>query len=312
MNTSLFKYAVEVERTGSISHAARNLMMAQPNLSKAIKELEESVGFAIFERTPRGVVPTPRGNVFLDYARSILSQIESIQALSAAAGKDLQQFGVTIPRGSWLSEAIVSFAAGLDGDMGLDLDIRETSSMEVINNVTSGRYNLGIIRYRSIYERYFSDFLAHHRLSSETIWEFELLVLLSREHELAHAEKLEPEMLASFTEIVHGDTAIPYLSAQTDTGRKHGAPAGRHIRLYERGNQFELLSRMPATFMWSSPIPRAMLDRYGLVQRRCSIPDNSYKDLLIYPAAHRFTVLEKQFIDQLDQTRDTVAGQTFA
>ena len=55
MNTIQFKYAIEVERTGSISQAAENLYMAQPNLSKAIRELEESLGFTVFERTPRGV-----------------------------------------------------------------------------------------------------------------------------------------------------------------------------------------------------------------------------------------------------------------
>ena len=53
MNTALFKYALEVEKTNSISRAAENLFMAQPNLSKAIKELEESVGFPVF-RIKRG------------------------------------------------------------------------------------------------------------------------------------------------------------------------------------------------------------------------------------------------------------------
>ena len=37
MNTALFKYALEVEKTNSISRAAENLFLAQPNLSKAIK-----------------------------------------------------------------------------------------------------------------------------------------------------------------------------------------------------------------------------------------------------------------------------------
>ena len=73
MNTLLFKYAIEIEHTRSISRAARNLMMAQPNLSKSIKELEDSLGFNIFERTSKGVIPTAKGEVFLDYARSILS-----------------------------------------------------------------------------------------------------------------------------------------------------------------------------------------------------------------------------------------------
>ena len=45
MNIIQFKYAIEVERTGSISQAAENLYMAQPNLSKAIRELEETWAF---------------------------------------------------------------------------------------------------------------------------------------------------------------------------------------------------------------------------------------------------------------------------
>ena len=42
MNTLHFRYAVEIEKTRSITQAAENLYMAQPNLSKAIKELENT------------------------------------------------------------------------------------------------------------------------------------------------------------------------------------------------------------------------------------------------------------------------------
>ena len=42
MNTTLFKYALEVERTRSITQAAENLLIAQPNLSKALREAEET------------------------------------------------------------------------------------------------------------------------------------------------------------------------------------------------------------------------------------------------------------------------------
>ena len=170
MNTLYFKYAVEVERTRSISRAAKNLNMAQPNLSKAIKEMEESLGFPIFERTPKGVVPTGKGNLFLDYARNILSQMDCIESLSASADQNVQKFGITVSRGSYVSSGIINFAAGLDERVGLDLDIRETSAMEAMNNVISGRYNLGIVRYRSIYEQYYTDFLAQHRICSEPIW----------------------------------------------------------------------------------------------------------------------------------------------
>ena len=45
MNTSYLAYALEIERVGSITQAAQNLYMAQPNLSKALKELEKELEY---------------------------------------------------------------------------------------------------------------------------------------------------------------------------------------------------------------------------------------------------------------------------
>ena len=75
MNTLHFKYAVTVARTGSITQAAEELFMAQPNLSKAIRELEDSLGIEIFRRTPKGMVPTAQGEAFLGYAEKVLEQV---------------------------------------------------------------------------------------------------------------------------------------------------------------------------------------------------------------------------------------------
>ena len=75
MNITHLKYAVEVARTGSISQAAENLFMSQPNLSKAIKEFESRLGFAIFRRTSRGMEPTPKGADFLALGENILAEI---------------------------------------------------------------------------------------------------------------------------------------------------------------------------------------------------------------------------------------------
>ncbi len=55
MNLQQLRYAVEVAKTGSITAAAKNLYMGQPNLSKNIRELEAELGITLFERTARGV-----------------------------------------------------------------------------------------------------------------------------------------------------------------------------------------------------------------------------------------------------------------
>ena len=65
MNIQHLKYALEVEKTASISKAAENLYMNQPHLSKAIRELEESIGISVFNRTSKGVFPTKKGAEFL-------------------------------------------------------------------------------------------------------------------------------------------------------------------------------------------------------------------------------------------------------
>ena len=49
MNLSYLKYAVEVEKTGSITKAAQNFYMNQPHLSKIIRELERELGEDIFD-----------------------------------------------------------------------------------------------------------------------------------------------------------------------------------------------------------------------------------------------------------------------
>ena len=53
MNLTHLRYMVEVERLGSITKAASALYMGQPNLSKAIKEMEREVGIPIFKRMQR-------------------------------------------------------------------------------------------------------------------------------------------------------------------------------------------------------------------------------------------------------------------
>ena len=70
MNLQHLKYAVEVEKTGSITQAAENLYMGQPNLSKAIKELEGTLGVILFKRTPKEFCPPRRDRNFCAMPRA--------------------------------------------------------------------------------------------------------------------------------------------------------------------------------------------------------------------------------------------------
>ena len=87
-----------MERTGSITQAADNLYTTQPNLSKAVKKLETDMGISIFKRTSKGLAPTKRGAQFLEQARSILDQLDELEALYHPSGAARIVFSVSIPR----------------------------------------------------------------------------------------------------------------------------------------------------------------------------------------------------------------------
>ena len=74
MTLQQLRYVVEISRCGSITAAAQKLFIAQPSLSKAVRELESELGITIFERSRSGVIFTADGMEFLGQARLILDR----------------------------------------------------------------------------------------------------------------------------------------------------------------------------------------------------------------------------------------------
>lgn len=305
MNTQHFRYAVEVERTGSITQAADNLYMAQPNLSKAIKELEDNLGISIFRRTSKGVVPTEKGAEFLVYAKRILMQLEKVEALNAPQPHMLQNFGVSVPRVSYVARAVTRFLAGMDPEKRMDVHVFEAGALDTIEQVAEGQFNIGVVRYRLLYENYFRRALEERHLLSELIWEADCLVTLSARHPLAKRRSVDAEALRALIEIVNDDADRPYRSDAWE--RSGGTQSEKRIVVNDRANQFELLDKLPDTFMWATPIPGDMLARFGLVQVGSPGREGRSRDMLIYPEGYSMSALERRFINELFLARNEVA-----
>jgi DNA-binding transcriptional LysR family regulator len=311
MNILHLRYAVEVEKTGSITQAADNLYMGQPNLSKAIKELETTLNLIIFKRTSKGVVPTKKGKEFLGYAKNLLSQIDEMEALYKPQKANEQRFSISIPRASYITHAFTQFVKMLDHEREIEVNFKETNTGRTIDNIIEGESNLGIIRYQTIFEKYFLDLLQEKGLRYEAIWEFEHLAVMSNQHPLANCHEVDYSQLQAYIEIIHGDLTIPSLPFSKLKKLQQAEYLKKHIYVYERGSQFDLLSNVPLTYMWGSPIPAELLKRFGLVQRRCKAPDRKYKDVLIYPNGYRLNKLEKQFLVKLKEVCDELVQKNF-
>lgn len=79
MNIVYLKYAITIAKAGSLSKAAEELFIAQPNLSRAVKELERELGITIFDRNSKGITLTEDGERLIGQGRKILEQIEEVE-----------------------------------------------------------------------------------------------------------------------------------------------------------------------------------------------------------------------------------------
>lgn len=305
MDIQHLKYALEIQRAKSISKAAEKLYLSQPFLSKAIREMEAELGFNIFSRTSRGVAPTKKGEEFLTRARQVLTGFEELESDFKAKKGEAYHFEITVPIACYMSEAFVGFMKELETREQLRVDYRETNTMSAIDHVADCDCNLGIIRYQSSYEDYFLRYVEGKDLIAKPIWEFEYHLVMSRSGPLAGRETVSTEELKDLIEISHGDPTVPSISPSAMLEMKRREASRREIVVYERQSQFELLCALPETYMWASPTPHSIFETYPLVQKKCSAPDNRYKDVLIYRKGYRLTAEDKLFIQKVKEVTES-------
>ncbi len=294
------KYAVEVARLGSISQAAEKLYIAQPNLSRCIKELEEDLDITIFERSPRGMTLTPEGEMFINYAAKILNQIDDVEAIFKGAREKRRSFSISVPRASYIADAFVQFSKGLDGGAA-DIYYMETNTQKTIENILEANYHLGVIRYPLADDEYFRRMLDARDLTFDVVADFKFVLTMSNECEVAKKEEIYFSDLSSLIEIRYGDPVSPSLLLSTGRG-KNGkkTEAQPTIFLFERSGQFDILCENRSTYMWVSPLPEKLLKRYNLTQRKCADGGRKYRDILIRQKSYALSDLDRRFITELE------------
>ena len=302
MNILHLKYAVEVARLGSLNKAAETLMVAQPNISRSIKELEADLGITIFQRSAKGMVLTTDGETLMDDARDILRRIEKVEQSYRDGSHKKQKFSIAVPRACYISAALTEFSKTL-GDGDVEIYYKETNSKKTIAKLLENEYKLGIIRYCENYDKYYKSMLEEKGLTYELIAEFSYVLIMSRDNPLATKETITYEDLASYIEIAHADPYVPSLSMSKVFREELPDNIGKRIFVFERASQLDLLAENPETFMWVSPAPESILERYGLVQRTCEGNKKIYKDMLVFHKGYKLTRLDKDFITALCNAR---------
>ena len=302
MNLLHMKHAMEVAKAGSLSKASEVLLIAAPNISRSIKELEADLGISIFDRTQKGMILTPEGEEFMNFAKGILGQIDEVEKFYKAGAPKKQKFSISVPRACYISEAFAEFSKSLSKDAA-EVFYKETNSQRTINNILNHDYKLGIIRYAENYDKYFKTMLEEKGFQYELVTEFTYSLIMSTDNPLSKKETITFDDLVDYIEIAHADPYVPSMPLSKVVKEELPDNVDRRIFIFERASQFDLLSNNPETFMWVSPAPQEVLDRYQLVERECVDNKKVYKDILIYRDGYKLTDLDKRFITALCESK---------
>ncbi len=139
------RYLKAVADFGSFTRAAQALHVSQPALSQQIKELEQRLGAQLLDRSGRQIRPTDLGNVYLDYARRALGELDE----GARAIRDVEdlsagslRLGVTPSVAAYLIAPLSQrFRASYPN---ITLSIRVSAQEEIAPSLIMDELDLGI------------------------------------------------------------------------------------------------------------------------------------------------------------------------
>lgn len=295
MNILHLKYATEIAKTGSLSKAAENLFVGQPNLSRAIKELEANLGITVFERSPKGMIVTPEGKEFLRHAETILKQIDEVEAIYREGTTLAQRISVSVLGAPYIAEAFADFVSGVNKNIRAQFLLRENSSVSgVIKDVLEGGCMLGIIRYDAKSDKNYKALLEEKGLNYELVAEFDRTLLMNENHPLSGRDKIYLGDLSEYTRIVPTESEGYFAVSEGENEE-----VGKSILLNDGADRLTMLMKNNDAYMWSLPMEKEFTDRLGLVQKKCEDDGVNLKDVLIYRKDYRLTQTDKNFITEL-------------
>ena len=141
------RYFVAVGEEQHYGRAAQRLRVAQPALSRQIQDLEDEVGFKLFERLPRGVKLSAAGKLFLEDARRILQQVNEAAARAARVARGQSgtlRIGFT-ENASWHGVVPDSLRMFRERQPDAELQLRPAGSVDQVEDIRSGRVDAGFV-----------------------------------------------------------------------------------------------------------------------------------------------------------------------
>ena len=301
MKLQQLEYVIAIAQEGSITGAAKKLYQAQPNISIALKELENKIGIQIFWRTSSGMILTPEGEEFFQRAKKIVTEMHRLEADYSSKTEKNISFKVAATRSTYITSAIGYWINKLNETKNnFNVRFMETNTHQAIEDTGIGRADIGIIRVPASQSGLYAKQLTQKNLSQKTLTEFKMKILMKKTHPLAQYEDIPFEELKKYPEIIHGDEDLNIFRKTYINPDFVSTKNEKMIYVYDRGSKFGLLNTVENAYMWISPVPK---DQFvgDMVVKTCSYACIPTSDIVIYKKGSENEALVKDCMDSLTE-----------
>lgn len=238
---------IKVAETGSFSHAASQLFVTQPAISKRIAALESNLGVQLFDRIGRQVQLTEAGIRLLPKARKMAEDLQDIKRSMSLQMQDVSgELRISTSHHVGLRRLPKSLKRFQEDFPSAQLEIEFSQSEEAYQDVLKGRAELGIIT------------LSHKEnplIESLPIWSDPLTCVVSKDHPLAQIEKLSLVELAQHACVLPNKNTFTRQIAEQVFGKQGLKP---QVRM--NTNNLETLAMLVSIGWGWSLLPSTLVD----------------------------------------------------
>lgn len=251
MTLQQLRYIITIAETGSMNKAAELLYVSQPNLTAAVKDLEREFGFAIFNRSGRGVTLTGDGMELISYARQVCAQVDALSDRFLRPGGRKKRFGVSTQHYSFAVQAFARMVKAYD-TATYDFALRETRTQDVIRDVASLASEIGILYLSDFNRAVLVKLFASSGVEFHPLAKCRAYVYLSRTHPLADRPAITFAELTDYPclSFEQGGSASFYFAEEILTTREYP----RTIHTTDRATNLNLMIALNAYTLCSGVI----------------------------------------------------------
>ena len=196
MTLQQLKYVITIAKYNSMNQAAKELFVSQPNMSETVRTLEEELGIKIFTRSNKGIIITPEGEEFLSYARQVVEQYSLLEHRYVDK-QTRKKFSVSMQHYTFAVKAFVDMAKKYD-IQEYEFAVRETKTYEVIEDVSIGRSEIGIIFMNNFNKAVLNKILVENKLDFTKLFDCKIYAYMWNKNPLTKKKKLTMDDLQSY------------------------------------------------------------------------------------------------------------------